>query len=71
LEQQLENIEKSIEKEAKFKDATTRMLSVANGDVKKRAQSELDDCLRRSQTLFEVKENLKKAISAKSMVFQY
>ena len=58
LHKKIEVLEESIQKELRFKEATEKMIRVSTGDVRKRTQSELDECTRRLKVLRQEKMEL-------------
>jgi hypothetical protein len=63
-------IERNIEKESKFKNATEKMAQAVSGDQKKRILVELEECIRRLKLLkqerFELQKTLKEMPSSAS-----
>jgi hypothetical protein len=59
-------VSKNLEKEEKFKDATAKMVSASQGEIKKRAQAELEESMRRIKSLKVEKAALERSLGALS-----
>ncbi|KAI3639397.1 hypothetical protein MIR68_002927 [Amoeboaphelidium protococcarum] len=57
----------AIAKEDKFREATEKMMKAATGDIKKRTQVELDDCIRRLKVLHEEQAELERQLEVSSI----